>query len=261
MEQMLRQLLQKSPYKMHMIVKDLSTDEIIISERYDDVFSSASLIKVPILLAVLHHVQTNKVALHQVLTISPKDWVDFSGISEQQLQAASIYELLVWMIITSDNTATNVLIDFMGMNVLNRYFREIGLTHTILQRKMMDFERLANGVDNVTTARDMTHIFTHMYHQDLLMPSYSALAIDILSRQRVHESLRRYLIDDVTIAHKTGGLETVDHDVGIVYSDAKDYLIGVFITEVTNNQDARQLIGRISKVVYEYLIQQKGALK
>ncbi|QDQ03474.1 serine hydrolase [Lysinibacillus fusiformis] len=260
MKHMIRQLLQETPYNVHMIVKDLRTDETFICERPDAVFSSASLIKVPILLAVLHHVQSNQGSLHQVLTITPEDWVDFSGISEQQLVSTTIYELLVWMIITSDNTATNVLINYIGMDALNRYFREIGLTHTILQRKMMDFERLANGVDNVTTTRDMAHIFTHIYRQDLLMPSFSALAIDILSRQRVHDLLRRYLVDDVRIAHKTGGLDAVDHDVGIVYGDSKDYLIGVFVTEVTNNQDARQLIGRISKVVYEYLVQQKGAL-
>ncbi|MGN4125392.1 serine hydrolase [Lysinibacillus sphaericus] len=261
MQPLIRQLLQETPYKVHIIVKDLRTDETLISERSTEVFSSASLMKVPILLAVLHQVESNRLALDEVLTITPKDWVDFSGISEQQLKSATIYELLVWMIITSDNTATNILIDYIGMDELNRYFCENGLKHTILQRKMMDVERLANGVDNVTTARDMAHLFTHIYRQDLFTPSFSALAIDILSRQRVHESLSRYLVDDVIIAHKTGGLDTVDHDVGIVYSDAKDYLIGVFVTEVTNNQDARQLIGRISKVVYEYLVQQKGELK
>lgn len=261
MEQKIHQLLQETSYKVHIIVEDLITNETFISERANDVFSSASLIKVPILLAVLHHVESNNVRLEQVLTITPKDWVDFSVISEQQLESSTIYELLVWMIITSDNTATNILIDCMGMDALNRYFHKIGLKHTVLQRKMMDIERLANGIDNVTTVRDMAHVFRHIYRQDLLMPSFSALAIDILSRQRVHDSLSRYLVDDVRIAHKTGGLDSVDHDVGIVYSDSKDYLIGVFVTEVSNNQDARQLIGHISKVVYEYLVQQKGALK
>lgn len=84
------------------------------------------------------------------------------------------------------------------------------------------------------------------------------MTIDILSRQRVHESLKRYLVDDVKMAHKTGGLETVEHDVGIVYNGSNDYLIGVFITEVTNNEYAKQLIGRISKSAYEHLVKRKG---
>jgi len=65
----------------------------------------------------------------------------------------------------------------------------------------------------------------------------------------------------VNLAHKTGGLDTVDHDVGIVYSSSGDYLIGVFITEVTNNDQARQLIGRISKVVYDYLVKRKEMIE
>lgn len=79
-----------------------------------------------------------------------------------------------------------------------------------------------------------------------------------MCRQRFHENLRRYIVDDVTIAHKTGGLDSVDHDVGIVYSHGQEYAIGVFITEVKQNDVARQLIGRLSKVVYDNMIVVKG---
>ena len=254
MERIIQKMLQESPYKVHLFVKDAKKEQDFIGERLDEVFSSASLIKVPILLAVLDYLERYNESLDQVIVIAPDSWVDFSVISEQRLETSTLYELLVWMIVTSDNTATNVLIDFIGMDTLNKYFRKIGLKQTKIQRKMMDFERFAKGFDNVTTARDMAQIFTHIYRQNLLTPSFSALAIDILSRQRVYESLKRYLVDDVKMAHKTGGLDTVDHDVGIVYSNKKDYIIGVFITEVTDNTDAQQLIGRISKVVYEHLV-------
>ncbi|WP_249664247.1 serine hydrolase, partial [Lysinibacillus sp. D4B1_S16] len=59
--------------------------------------------------------------------------------------------------------------------------------------------------------------------------------MDILSRQRVQEGLKRYLVDDVKLAHKTGGLDRVDHDAGIFYGSSFDYLIGVFITNVTDD--------------------------
>ncbi|MEO4055031.1 serine hydrolase [Solibacillus sp. CAU 1738] len=261
MNQTIEQLLHECPYKVHLFVKDAKTEHYYISQLEDDTFSSASIIKVPILLAVLDHVECHALSLDETIIITPENRVDFSVITEQHLETSTLYELLVWMIITSDNTATNVLIDYIGMDALNAYFRRIGLKQTTLQRKMMDFVRLASGFDNMTTARDMAHLFTRIYRQDLLTPSFSVLAIDILSRQRVHESLKRYLVEGVHIAHKTGGLDTVDHDVGIVYNDANDYIIGVFVTEVTNNNDAQQLIGRISKVVYEQLVKQKGALQ
>lgn len=257
MKQTITRILQKAPYKVHMFVKDCKTEHFFISEKLEDPFSSASLIKVPILFAVLNYVESNNLSLEQEIKIAPEEWVDFSVISEQRLEQSTIYELLVWMIITSDNTATNVLIDFLGMDTLNQYFRQIGLLQTTIQRKMMDFERLAKGFDNTTTARDMALLFARIYRRDLLSSAFSEVAIGILSRQRVYESLKRYLVDDVKVAHKTGGLDTVDHDVGIVYNSSRDYLIGVFVTEVTSNDHARQLIGRISKVVYDYLVKRK----
>ncbi|MFB7156419.1 MULTISPECIES: serine hydrolase [unclassified Lysinibacillus] len=261
MKQTITEILQNAPYKVHMFVKDCKTEQFFISEKLEDAFSSASLIKVPILLAILHYLESNNQSLEQELQIAPEAWVDFSVISEQRLEQSTIYELLVWMIITSDNTATNVLIDFLGMDALNHYFRQIGLKQTIIQRKMMDFERLEKGFDNTTSASDMALLFSRIYRRDLLSSAFSELTLDILSRQRIHESLSRYLVDDVKLAHKTGGLDTVDHDAGIVYSSSGDYLIGVFVTEVTNNDHARQLIGRISKVVYEYLVKRKELIE
>lgn len=258
MQQTIQHIIDDAPYKVHMFVKELKTNQFIIKERIDEPFSSASLIKVPILIAVLDYLDNHNVPIEQVMTISREDWVDYSVISEQKLTTSTIYELLVWMITTSDNTATNVLIDFIGMDALNKFFRKIGLSHTQVQRKMMDFERLAKGVDNITSARDMAHLFSDIYAKNLLNPVFSQLVIDILCRQRFHESLRRYIADDVEIAHKTGGLDSVDHDVGIVYSDVQDYCIGVFITEVTENDIARQIIGHLSKAVYDNLIGLKG---
>lgn len=258
MQQTIQHIIDDAPFKVHMFVKDFKTNQFIITERLDEPFSSASLIKVPILIAVLDYLQNHHESLHQIITIRREDWVDFSVISEQKITTSTINELLIWMITTSDNTATNVLIDFIGMDVINMFCRQIGLMHTQVKRKMMDFERLANGVDNITCARDMAHLFSRIYAKNLLNPEFSQLVIDILCRQRFHESLRRYIADDVEIAHKTGGLDSVDHDVGIVYSDVQDYGIGVFMTEVTENDIARQIIGHLSKAVFDTLIGQKG---
>lgn len=62
------------------------------------------------------------------------------------------------------------------------------------------------------------------------------------------------------MAHKTGGLDTVDHDAGIVFTRNRDYFIGVFITEVTDNDKARQTIGTISKIVYDHFTKQEEGI-
>ena len=253
MQQKIEQIVNASPYKMHVIVEDYKTGSKLISTRANEVFSSASVIKVPILIAILHHLQHNSEDLQQVISISQENVVDFSVLTEQQQCSATLYELLLWMIITRDNTATNECIDFLGMDGLNAFFKEIGLNNTVVQRKMMDFTRQQQGYDNETTAEDMCLVFKYIYEGTLLNAQWNEIALDILCRQRCHESLKRYMVDDIKIAHKTGGLDTVDHDVGIVFTDKGDYFIGVFITEVSDHEQAKQMIGMISKIVYEQI--------
>lgn len=258
MKQQLAQLLDAIPYRVHVIIQDYQTNQLFIEKNKDAVFSSASVIKVPIMMAVLHHLEKTNGQLSQMVPIT--DAVDFSVLTEQRQKTATLHELLLWMIITSDNTATNMCIDLIGFEALNDYFQEIGLESTAVQRKMMDFERQQQGFDNVTTARDMQHLFQHIYDGTLLAREWNEVALNILLRQRSHESLKRYLVDDVKIAHKTGGLDTVDHDVGIVFMVQVDYFIGVFLTEVTDNEKARQYIGQISKIAYAYFQKDRGKL-
>lgn len=245
-----KNIIEKSPFKVHVSIQHYENDELF-EQLASDVFSSASVIKVPILIAILKHLQMKKGDLQQIIAIADGNFVDFSVLTEQRQKQASLHELLLWMTITSDNTATNACIDFLGMDACNAYFKEIGLHDTKVQRKMMDFERQQQGFDNETTARDMQILFEALYNEKLLDATWTAIAFDILCRQRSHESLKRYIVDDVKIAHKTGGLDMVDHDCGIVFHNKGAYFIGVFITEVTNNEQAKRLIGQISKVVYE----------
>lgn len=256
MEQ-IRTLLEQVDCKTHLFVKDLKTNEYLIAEKMDEVFSSASIIKVPILCAVLHYVQEHQLSLNHSVDISPENKVDFSVITEQDLTTSTIYELLYWMTVVSDNSATNVLIDLLGFDYLNTYFHNIGLKNTKLQRKMMDFDRLNQGYDNVTTARDMADLFTMISQQTLLPEKLNRLAIDILCKQTDYERLKRY-IKDARIAHKTGSLDTVCHDVGIVYHRNGNYIIGVFLTEVRDFEMGKRWIGRISKMVYDYYESDKG---
>ena len=250
MRERIKKLIESYPYKVHVGVQDYQTKEVLFQLREQEVLSSASVIKVPILIAILAHLEKTNGYLQQVISISDQNIVDFSVITEQQQKSATLQELLLWMTITSDNTATNECIDYLGMEKFNAYFNEIGMKNTRVQRKMMDFERQQLGFDNETTVQDMQHLFQLIYEEKLLSSEWNRIALDILCRQRSHESLKRYIVDDVKMAHKTGGLDTVDHDVGIVFTGKRDYFIGVFITEVTDNEKAKQLIGKISEMVY-----------
>ena len=244
------QLIESCPYKLHTIAKNYTTNEKLFAVRPDESFSSASVIKVPILIAALYTLQHSGRSLQEKLPIDVQNIVDFSVLTEQQLTETTLYEALVWMIITSDNSATNVCIDYVGMDALNTFFAKQGWNDTKVLRKMMDFERQQAGFDNVTSAADCEQMFAALYYGTILNEQMNKLALQILCRQRSHESLRRYIVDDIKVAHKTGGLDTVDHDVGLFFTKTADYFIGIFVTEVKDNERAKRYIGQLSKAVY-----------
>ena len=253
MDKKIQDLIEHVPFNVKLVIKDAESNQFLLAKDIDDIISSASLIKVPILLAALDFVETENYSLQQLVSVSKENRVDFSVLTELGKEVATVYELLVWMIITSDNSATNVLIELLGMERLNRYFKDIGLKETRIQRKMMDFIQLEKGLDNLTTARDMAKLFTLIYRQELLLKKHSELVIDILSRQRIQNSIKRYIMDDVKIAHKTGSLETVEHDAGIVFSKNSAYILGVFVTNHADNEEAKKFIGKLSETVYDHL--------
>ena len=139
MHEQLEYIIAQCPYKVHVIVEDYKTNAIVWKNREQEIFSSASIIKVPILIAILAHLQKTNGNLNQVFKITQENMVEFSVMTEQKQTRATLNELLLWMTITSDNTATNVCIDLLGMDAFNNYFKEIGLHNTRVQRKMMDF--------------------------------------------------------------------------------------------------------------------------
>lgn len=233
-------------------VKDLNTGETTkINE--DRVFPSASTIKLVIMSEVLRQV---KEGLHDpdetvVLTDDMKTGGD--GILKE-LNAGhgfTLKEIITLMIILSDNTATNILIDMAGMDNVNALAGQLGLRHTKLQRKMMDSAAARAGRDNFTAAEDMCRILELIRDGKNIDREYSDIMLEILKKQQVRGRLDLYLPEDVPIAHKTGDLDYLEHDVGIVYLPNGEYIICVLTNEMESNKEAREVIGKISRVVYE----------
>ena len=237
------------PYTLHMIWVDYESGEQC-GIRTQTAVASASLIKVPILSAVLAKVHREKRSLTEILPIAPSDYVEFSVVTEQQLTSITLLEALSWMMMTSDNTATNVCIRYVGMDACNAYFTEQGWHATTLRRYMMDTASRAAGIDNTTSAADCAAVFTALYNGDLLNGEMNAIALDLLCKQRHADCLRRYIAEDIVIAHKTGELDDVVHDAGIFYLPHRHYFLAILLTDVKEVEEAKQYIGRLSKAIY-----------
>ena len=158
------------------------------------------------------------------------------------------------MIIDSDNTATNVLIDLLGMDKINERINSLGMNNTKLQRKMMDFEAIKEGGNNSTSLKDMLIVMEGLYRGEIINKEISKRAIDIMKNQRDNSMLKRYITENVVVANKTGELDNLNNDVGIFYTKRADYFIGVFVHKSQNNQKAYEIIGKLSKKVYDYFI-------
>ena len=254
----LEEIIEKCDEDISMLVKNLSSDEILLNYNGEKIYPSASIIKIPIMIEALSKADDLQIPLLSKIKIKDSDKVDFSIITEQNLTQCTFLELITWMIIDSDNTATNVLIDILGINEINDRIESLEMKDTKLQRKMMDFEAINEGKNNVTSLKDMLVVMEGLYRGKIINKEVSKRAIDIMKNQRDNSMLKRYIIGNVVLANKTGELNNLNNDVGIFYTKNTDYFIGVFVHKSQNNQKAYEIIGKLSKKVYDYFIDNKN---
>lgn len=213
---------------------------------------SASIIKLLILAELLKKASENKFSLSDTITITNFMKTEGDGVLKELNTGHrfSLKELATLMIIVSDNQATNILIDFLGMENINLLGKELGLKETILERRMMDTEARKNGYDNYTSADDISLLLKRIYQEKLINKEASQVMLDILLRQQQGERLQRYLPTDIKIAHKCGDLDNLENDGGIIWFGDKAYIL-VVLTSGMSNLQCKWTIGKISKFVYD----------
>jgi len=238
--------------KVSIVLKDLTNDTWMYRLDENRVVPSASTIKILIMIEALNQVLKGKYQFDQKIRIREEDKVKYSIIQDLTLDSYNFLDLIILMIIVSDNTATNILIDLLGYENINRMAEDLGLKNTILSRKMLEFNAIKEGRQNYTTPMDMAVMMEGIYRKHILSPEMCELMIDILKKQKYKDCLGRFLSEDVNIAHKTGALKNLSHDIGIFYLDNIDYLLGVFVTEASSDIQAKEIVGKVSKVVYDY---------
>lgn len=220
----------------------------------EEVFSSASIIKIPILIEGLRQGECGLINLEQLVRISNR--AGGSGVLQALSDAASmtVQDLLTLMITVSDNTATNLLIDLLGMDKINACLSNLGLQYTVLNRKMMDLESLERGVDNVTSPLDMLVCLKIIHEGSFLSEKSRKLAMEIMHFQQFHDKLSAQLdLDRVFVASKTGGLPTVEHDCAIMNYRGKTAYVAALSDRLDDTYAAKQVLSRIGRHIYDFL--------
>ena len=156
------------------------------------------------------------------------------------------------MIILSDNYATNILIDKLGIDNINKTIKEIGLKNTVLNRKMFDSDKAALGLENYISAGDIAYLLEKMYNKELIDEKSSEEMINILKNQRLNSKVPFFLQSikpKVNIAHKTGEDTNITHDVGIVFD--KEPFIVCFCGNNVNVPEYERLMQDVTYDLYK----------
>lgn len=241
--------------KVGLVIEDLNTGWVI-SFNEDTLIPSASLVKIPIMLSCFYAQQEGKVNLKD--SISLKSFQRVSGskapVSFPIGSRLIIEELFDPMITLSDNAAANALIDLLGFDDLNMYFKKMGLKNTNIARNMMDFESRRNGQENYTTASDMAYILEKLYRGQFLSQEISERCLILLGQQKINDRIPRNLPKEgVLAAHKTGLERHICHDAGIVYTRKGNFLICVLVKHENKfAKPAKELISEIALSTYNY---------
>ena len=224
----------------------------------DKVFPTASIIKLPILIAFFQDVDAGKISLNETLVMSRDLIVGGSG-DMQDLPAGSKFsalETINKMITISDNTATNMIIKRMGgIAVLNQRFRSWGLKQTVIRNWLPDLRGT-----NTTTAKELIRLLALLDQGKLLSARSQDQALDILRRVKNKKLLYVGIGPGATLAHKTGDIGFMLGDAGIfVMPNGKHYLGAVLVKSAYDDPAARDYVQDVSRIVYSYLSQSVAA--
>jgi beta-lactamase class A len=234
-----------------MFFLDLDTGDYL-DIRGDKVFSAASTIKLPVLIAYLQALDAGKVNLQETLVMREALVAEGSG-TMQDTPVGSRYSslhTLTQMISISDNTATNMIIDRLGgIAKVNQQFRSWGLKDTRIRNWLGDF----SGT-NTTSPQDLAQLLAMVSQNQLLSPRSRQLALDILLQCHTRSLLPPGLGPGATIAHKTGDIGFLIGDAGLVtMPNGKRYLASIFVNRPYDDPRGRDFIQKVSRLVYNHL--------
>ena len=232
---------------MGIAIEDLTGgDHFFLHEN--EVFAQASSIKITVLANLYLQAQQGKLKLTDLYTVQSADLVPDSDIMNgltPGVTRVTLRDLATLMVAVSDNSATNVLIDKVGMQNVNAMLDSLGLTHTRLRRKMMDLEAAKQGRENISTPREMMQLLDAIYHGKVLNKESTADFFKMLSTGKA-SFIPRDLPPELKVANKPGELEAVRNDSGIVFVEGRPYVICVMTGYLRNERDGEDAISRVS---------------
>ncbi|MBR5110512.1 MAG: serine hydrolase [Clostridia bacterium] len=220
------------PGEVSIYGKNLHTGEVWAYQP-DIPLVAASVIKLPTLAEAFRQARDGQIDMKEIFAVRPDQKMPGCGALTRLRDGieVTLHDLCVLMIILSDNTATNILIERLGMDQINQTIRSFGLEKTKLRRKLFDADASARGIENTMTAQEMGRLLEMLSSGSCVSPEADAEILSILSEQQLNGKIP-FFLPEIRIAHKTGEDDGITHDVGILY--AKHPVVLCFGSEHTD---------------------------
>ena len=230
------------PHEISFLAKNLNTGKMISFEA-DKLMPTASCIKLPMLVALFDKAERGEIDLEEPIALRAEEQVGGSGVLKHLTAGAvlSLRDYAALMIILSDNTATNVVADAVGIDFINAKMRELGLSQTTLKTRI-DFEAIGADVRNLSesTVNDFAILLEGIARRTLVSEKASAAVMDIMSRQQYLDLLPRllpynpYAADlgspaELAVAGKTGFYPGFRGDTIIVDANGQKIIMAAFV--------------------------------
>jgi len=238
----------------------------------DSIFHAASTMKTPVMIEVFRQAHDGIIKLNDSIlvknqfksivdgsqfTLNPGDDSD-SGLYQLIGQKETIYDLVYRMIIYSSNLATNLIVELVGPGNVMKTIRKAGTTKMMVLRGVEDQKAYDKGLNNVTTVNDLMILFKKIATGKLISTAACRSMIKILEDQKHNNIIPALLPDNVRIAHKTGNINGVEHDGGIIYlPDGRKYVLVMLSKNIEERDKAIQMMAEVSRMVYDFVTGQR----
>jgi beta-lactamase class A len=233
------------------VIVDLTNGDRF-ERQADQPFPTASTIKLAILYELLRQVDAKRLTLDEPKPIPERLRVGGSGVLQQLSNPVlSLRDCAILMMMASDNTATNIVIDAVGMEAVNTRMRALGALTLALRRRMMDTDAARRGDENVASPADLARVLQALDRGEGLSADAKATALDLMTRP-LQSPLRAGIPAGVKVASKPGSLDGVQADAGVVHVDGRPFALVVMTTFLATAESGERTITDITRNAYSY---------
>lgn len=227
----------------------LAPDGRRFDHRGDDVFLSASTIKIAIMVALFQAIDRGELSLDDPYVLQSEDKVPGSGVLQHLHDGIELTlgDVVYLMMSISDNPATNILIDRLGFDAVNSAMRDIGLERSVLGRKMMGRPAIDGERENHATPNDLAKLVSAILDGTVATASSTEAMISLLERQQNARRIGRFVPKDTRWGSKTGSYDTVVNDAGFVMLDRGPMVIAVLTANVQDVVAGELIVSDISR--------------